>query len=69
MFFNQSPWNFHDGILTKIVSNINIKNLTIFAKRYLGCLTGPGRVSADEYITVLKIQMEIFKDRRQVKIG
>ena len=29
----------------------------------------PGRVIADKYITVLKIQMEIWKDRGRVKIG
>ena len=54
-------------LLTKIVSNINLKALTILAE--IGCLTGPGYVSADGYITDLKIQMEICKYGRQVKIG
>ena len=51
-------------LLTKITGNINLKTLTILAKRHLGCLTGPRRIYADEYITVLKIQMEICKDGR-----
>ena len=47
----------------KIVNNINLKALTILAKRLiLVAYLGPQRVSVDGYITVLKIQIEISKD-------
>ena len=49
-------------LLTKIVTNINLKTLTSRKKINLSCLTGPGRVSADGYITVRKFQMDICKD-------
>ena len=49
-------------VLTKIASNIILKKVN------LSCLIGPGRVSADGYITVLKFQIEICKDGRGVKI-
>ena len=43
--------------------------LTIVSKRStLDACLGPERVSADWYITVLKIQMKICKDGRQVKM-
>ena len=46
-------------ILVKIVNNINLKMLTILAKRLiLITWLGLGRIYADRYITVLKIQME-----------
>ena len=35
----------------------------------LGAWLGLGRVFADGYITVLKIQMEVHKDGRREKIG
>ena len=47
-------------LLTKIVSNTNLKTLSILAKSLiLVTWVGPRRVSADGYITVLKIQMEM----------
>ena len=53
-----------------VVININFKTLTILAKRLiLVAWLGPGRTSADGYITVLKIQMELCKDGRGVKTG
>ena len=56
-------------VLAKMVSNINLKTATIPAKSLiLVAWLGPGRVSADRYIKVLKIQMEIRNDWRQVKI-
>ena len=56
-------------LLTNIISNTNLKTLSIPAKRLasVGWL-GPGRVSGDGYITVLEIQTEIFKDGKQVKL-
>ena len=55
---------------TKIVSNINLKTLTILAKRLILLdLLGPERVSAEGYITLLKMQMKICKDRRRVTTG
>ena len=57
-------------LLTNIVNNINLKTLTILAKSLiLVAYLGLRRVSVDGYITVLKIQMEICKDGRRVKIG
>ena len=57
-------------LLAKTVSNINLKTLTILAKRLiLVTWLGPGNDSAGGYNTVLKIQMEIRKDGRQVAIG
>ena len=56
-------------ILTKIVSNINSKTLTILEKRLILVTgLGPGRASTNGYITVLNVQMEICKDGRRVKI-
>ena len=47
-----------------------ILTLTILAKKLiLVAWVGPGHVSADGYITVLNIQMEISKDESEVKIG
>ena len=49
---------------------INSRTLTILAKRLILVNgLGPGRASADGYIAVLKIQMEICKNGRKVKIG
>ena len=55
-------------LLTKTVSKINLETLTILAKRLIldGWL-GPGRTSADCYITAIKIQMQLCIDGRQVK--
>ena len=56
---------------TRVVSNVNLKMfiLTILAKGLvLGARMCRGRVSADENITVLKIQTEICKDGRRVKM-
>ena len=56
-------------LYTKIVSNISLKILTILAKRLiLVAWLDPGHVSADGYITVLKIEMEISKNGGQVKV-
>ena len=56
-------------LLTKIVSNVNLTTSTILAKRLkLDAWLGPRCVSADLYIRVLKIQMNILKDGRQVKM-
>ena len=56
-------------LLGKIVSNVNLKMSTIFAKRLiLNAWLGPGCASADWYIAVFKIQTKICKDGRQVKM-
>ena len=56
-------------LLTKIVSKVNLKMSTILAKRLiLDTWPGPGRASADGYITVLKVQTEICQDGRRVKM-
>ena len=56
-------------LLTKLVSNINLKTSNILAKRLiLNAWLSPGYVSADWYITVLKSQTKIYKDGRQVKM-
>ena len=48
-------------LLAKIVSNANLKTLTILSKRFIfDAWLGPGRASADWYITVLKIQTNIW---------
>ena len=53
-------------LLPKIVSNINLKTLTILTKALiLVAWLGSGRVFADGYITVLKIQMQVSKDGRR----
>ena len=53
----------------KIVNNTSLKMLTSLAKRLISVSwLGPGRVSADGYITVPKIEMEIGKNGGQVKI-
>ena len=55
-------------LLTKIISNVNLKTLTILAKRLiLDALLGPGRASADCYIIALKIQTKIYIDGKQIK--
>ena len=47
-------------LLTRIVNNINIKSLTVLAKRSISDAGfGPEFASADKYNTVLKIQMNI----------
>ena len=57
-------------MLVKIVSNVNLKTLTILAKRFiLDAWLGPGCASVDWYITVLKIQTETCIDEGQVKMG
>ena len=56
-------------IYTNIVSNISLKILTILGKRLISVAwLDPGHVSADGYITVLKIEKEISKNGGQVKI-
>ena len=56
-------------ILTKIVSNIDSKTLNVLVKMLILVTgLGPGGTSTDGYITVLKIQIEICKDGRRVKI-
>ena len=56
-------------LLTKIVSKVNLKTLTILAKRLnLDAWLGPGRAPADGYMTVLKVQTEICQDGRRVKM-
>ena len=47
-------------VLTKIDGNINLKTLTVLAKKLL-LVTWlcPGHVSTDGYITVLKVQIEM----------
>ena len=56
-------------LLTKIVSSVNLKALTILAKEIiLDAWLGPGRASADRYITFHKIQTKICIDGRQVKL-
>ena len=56
-------------LLAKIFSNVNLKTSTVLAKRLiLDAWLGPGRASADWYITALKIQTKICKVRRQVKV-
>ena len=53
-----------------MVSSINLKTLTILTKNLiLDARLGPGRTSADGYTTVLKVQTEISKDGRQVKMN
>ena len=54
----------------KIVCSINSKTLTILTEKlFLVTGLGPRRVTADGYTIVLKIQMDICKDGRRVKIG
>ena len=56
-------------LLPKEVSSINLKTETIIAKSLiLVASLRSGRVFADGYIIVLKIQMEICKDGRRMKI-
>ena len=56
-------------LLTKEVSNINLKTETIIAKSLILVVSlSSGRVFTDGYIIVLKIQMEICKDGRRMKI-
>ena len=56
-------------LLAKVISNINLKTLTILVKTLiLDSWLGPGRASADRYITVLKIQTKTCKDESQVKM-
>ena len=57
------------ALLAKIVNNVNLKASTIFEKRLiLDAWLSPGCASADWYITVLKVQIKIYKDGRQVKM-
>ena len=57
-------------ILAKLVSNVNLRILTILAKRLiLIALMGPGLASAGGHLTVLEIQSEMCKDGRRVKRG
>ena len=56
-------------LLAKIVSNVNLKTSTIFAKTLiLDAWLGPGHASEDRYITVLKVQTKISMDGSQVKM-
>ena len=56
-------------LLTKIVSKVSLKTLTILAKRLiLDAWLGAGRTSADWYITALKIQTKICINGKQVKM-
>ena len=67
-WYNQSLSNNIMVLLAKIVSNINLITLTILAKSLiLDAWLGLGCAPADEYITVLKFQMKICRDGRQVK--
>ena len=53
-------------LLTKIVNNINLKTLFILAKRLIWITwLSTRRVSADGYITVLKIQMKTCKNGKR----
>ena len=55
--------------MSKNISNVNLKQLTILAKRLiLNTWLSPGRASADAYSAVLKIQTKICIDGRQVEI-
>ena len=55
-------------LLTKIGSNVNLKTLTILAKRLiLDASLGPGRYSSDLYIMVLKIQTKICIQTNTIK--
>ena len=57
-------------ILAKLVSNVNLRILTILAKRLiLIAWMGPGLASAGGHLTVLEIQSEMCKDGRRVKRG
>ena len=58
------PWPLNLQATKSTVSNVNLKTLTILTKRLiLGAWLGPGRASADWYITGLKIQTKICKDK------
>lgn len=55
-------------LLIKIDGSINLKALTILAKRLLLVVwLFPWRISSDGYNTVLKVQMKILKDGRWTK--
>ena len=56
-------------LLTKIISDVNLKTLTILGNRLiLDEWLGPGCASADWYIAVLKLQTKICKDEGQVNM-
>ena len=56
-------------LLTKIISDVNLKTLTILGNRLiLDEWLGPGCASADWYIPVLKLQTKICKDEGQVNM-
>ena len=56
-------------LLTKIISDVNLKTLTILGNRLiLDEWLDPGCASADWYITVLKLQTKICKDEGQVNM-
>ena len=56
-------------LLTKIISDVNLKTLTILGNRLiLDEWLGPGCASADWYIVVLKLQTKICKDEGQVNM-
>ena len=55
--------------LTKLVSSFSLKMIPILTKRFiLDALLGPGRVSANWYITALKNQQKKCIDEKQVKM-
>ena len=57
-------------ILTKIVNDVILKALNILARRLiLDAWLSPGRVSADWYITLLKIQTKIWIQTKTIKDG
>ena len=56
-------------IFVKIVSNVNFDFNYSRKEVNLVAWVGPERASADGYIIVLNIQMEISKDEREVKIS
>ena len=60
-------WFLYDSDLRH--ESVNLKTFTILAKwLILHAWLGPGRASAEGYITVLKIQTKICDDGRQVKM-
>ena len=62
---NQSPSDIHYNTFDKNSWQCWFKDFNNFAKIIILVVwLGPGRVLADGYITVIKIQMEICKERR-----
>ena len=58
--YSGPPQRFTVKLLTRIVNNINIKPLTVLAKRSISSAgLSPEFASADKYNTVFKIQMNM----------